>query len=222
MATILLKRSATANAVPSAGSLSVGELAVNTADGRLFVKKSDNTVAEITGGSASYTLPVASVSVLGGVKLGSGVSVDANGFLSVSTAYAGLGSNSFTGAQNLQDNELIRAKIRDYSQTLSSPTISAGTLTLNLETSNIFAVSLNAAITTLTISNPPATDSGGAFTLILTADGTARAITWGDAIKWPGGTPPTLTSGNGKRDVFTFVTTNAGISYYGFNSGQNF
>jgi hypothetical protein len=159
---------------------------------------------------------------LGGVKLGSGVSVDANGFLTVSTAYAGLGSNSFTGAQNLQDNELIRAKIRDYSETVSSPTISAGTLALNLETSNIFAVALNAAITTLTISNPPASGSGGSFTLILTADGTARAITWGAAVKWPGGTAPTLTSTLNKIDVFTFVTTNAGTSWYGFNSGQNF
>jgi hypothetical protein len=81
---------------------------------------------------------------------------------------------------------------------------------------------LNAAITTLTISNPPASGSGGAFTLILTADGTARAITWGGAVKWPGGTPPTLTSTLNKIDVFTFVTTDGGTSYYGFNSGQNF
>jgi len=135
---------------------------------------------------------------------------------------ASLGANSFTGAQNLQDNELIRAKIRDYSETISSPTISTGTLTLNLETSNIFTVSLNAAITTLTIQNPPASGSGGAFTLILTADGTARAITWGGAVKWPGGTAPTLTSTLNKIDVFTFVTTDAGTSWYGFNSGQNF
>lgn len=134
---------------------------------------------------------------------------------------ATLGANSFTGAQNLQDNELIRAKIRDYSETSSSPTISAGTLTLNLETSNIFTVSLNAAFT-LAITNPPASGSGGAFTLILTADGTARSITWGSAVKWPGGTPPTLTSTLNKVDIFTFVTTDAGASWYGFNSGQNF
>lgn len=135
---------------------------------------------------------------------------------------AGLGSNSFTGSQNLQDNELIRAKIRDYSETVSSPTISSGTLALNLETSNIFTVSLNAAITTLTISNPPASGSGGSFTLIFTADGTARAVTWPASIKWAGGTAPTLTSTSGKVDSFAFFSSDGGTSWTGYVGGQNF
>ena len=188
--------------------------------------KVDGSTITISSGvisaSSSYSLPVASASVLGGVKLGTGVSVDANGFLTVSTAYAGTGANSFTGTQNLQDNELIRAKLRDYSETVSSPTISAGTLVLNLETSNIFTVSLNAAITTLTISNPPASGSGGSFTLIFTADGTARAVTWPAAIKWAGGTAPTITSASGKADSFAFFTSDGGTNWQGYVGGQNF
>ena len=138
------------------------------------------------------------------------------------SGYITAGANSFTGTQNLQDNELIRAKIRDYSETVSSPTISAGTLTLNLETSNIFTVSLNAAITTLTISNPPASGSGGSFTLIFTADGTARAVTWPASIKWAGGTAPTLTSTSGKVDSFAFFTSDGGTTWQGYIGGQNF
>ena len=167
----------------------------------------------------SYTLPAASVSVLGGVRLGTGVNLDANGFL---ISDVKLTTNSFTGSQNLQDNELIRAKIRDYSETVSSPTISAGTLVLNLETSNIFTVSLNAAITTLTISNPPASGSGGSFTLIFTADGTARAVTWPASIKWAGGTAPTITSTSGKVDSFAFFTSDGGTTWQGYVGGQNF
>lgn len=167
----------------------------------------------------SYTLPAATVSTLGGVRLGTGVGLDANGFL---TTDVKLGANSFTGAQNLQDNELIRAKLRDYSETVSSPTISAGTLTLNLETSNIFTVSLNAAITTLTISNPPASGSGGSFTLIFTADGTARAVTWPASIKWAGGTAPTITSTSGKVDSFAFFSSDGGTNWQGYVGGQNF
>lgn len=138
------------------------------------------------------------------------------------SGYITAGANSFTGSQNLQDNELIRAKIRDYSETVSSPTISAGTLTLNLETSNIFTVSLNAAITTLTISNPPASGSGGSFTLIFTADGTARSVTWPASIKWAGGTAPTLTSTSGKVDSFAFFTSDGGTTWQGYIGGQNF
>ena len=129
---------------------------------------------------------------------------------------------NLTGPQNLLDTELIRAKLRDYSETVSSPTISAGTLTLNLEISNIFTVSLNAAITTLTISNPPASGSGGSFTLIFTADGTARAVTWPASIKWAGGTAPTITSTSGKADSFAFFTSDGGTNWQGYVGGQNF
>jgi hypothetical protein len=52
MATILLKRSTTASSVPSAANMTVGELAINTTDGKLFMKKSDNSVIDITGGSS--------------------------------------------------------------------------------------------------------------------------------------------------------------------------
>jgi hypothetical protein len=47
---IQLKRSATSGAIPSAASLSAGELAVNTADGKVFVKKSNGNVVGLTDG----------------------------------------------------------------------------------------------------------------------------------------------------------------------------
>ena len=173
----------------------------------------------IISSTYSYSLPAATTSTLGGVRLGAGVNLDANGFL---ISDVKLTTNSFTGSQNLQDNELIRAKLRDYSETVSSPTISAGTLTLNLETSNIFTVALNAAISTLTISNPPASGSGGSFTLIFTADGTPRSVTWPASIKWAGGTAPTITSTSGKADSFAFFTSDGGTNWQGYVGGQNF
>lgn len=51
--TILLKRNSTANAAPTAVQLSAGELAINTADGRLFAKDAAGTVVN---------LPVTSIS----------------------------------------------------------------------------------------------------------------------------------------------------------------
>lgn len=41
--TIKLKRSSTEGKVPSVGNLSLGELAINTYDGRMFIKKNDGT-----------------------------------------------------------------------------------------------------------------------------------------------------------------------------------
>lgn len=119
---------------------------------------------------------------------------------------------------------LAKPNIKNYRETYTSPTISSGTLTLDLANGNIFNVSLNANITTspyITISNVPGSSFAGNFTLILTADGTARTITWPNSIKWPGGTAPTLTSTNGKVDVFAFVTKDGGTTWYGFIGGQN-
>ena len=45
--TIQHKRSSTASAIPTSGSLSAGELAVNTADGKVYTKKDDASVVEI-------------------------------------------------------------------------------------------------------------------------------------------------------------------------------
>jgi hypothetical protein len=48
--TIKHKRSGTAGATPSSGSLVAGELAINTADGKLFTKRDNGTVVEIGAG----------------------------------------------------------------------------------------------------------------------------------------------------------------------------
>ena len=184
--------------------------------------KVDGTSITISSGvissTYSYTLPAASVSVLGGVRIGTGVGLDANGFL---ISDVKLTTNTFTGTQALGGNLITQPKLQAYRETSTAPAISSGTLTLDLSGSNFFAVSLNAAITTLTISNTPAS-SAASFTLEFTADGTARAVTWGSAIKWSGGTAPTLTSTSGKKDVFAFYSNDGGTTWQGFIGGQNF
>lgn len=110
--------------------------------------------------------------------------------------------------------------VQTLSEVSASATISAGSLTLDLSTAGIFYVNLNAAVTTLTISNTQ-TIGASAFTLVFTADGTPRTVAWGGSILWPGGTAPTLTSTNGKEDVFSFMTLDGGTTWMGFTGGQN-
>jgi hypothetical protein len=45
------KKSSTTGEVPQAADLEVAEIAVNTADGKLFVKHTDNSIKEISGGT---------------------------------------------------------------------------------------------------------------------------------------------------------------------------
>jgi hypothetical protein len=54
MATVAIrpKRSETASSVPSSGDLEVGEVAINSADQKIYTKKSDGTVVEVANASA--------------------------------------------------------------------------------------------------------------------------------------------------------------------------
>ena len=54
MATVAIrpKRSETASSVPSSSDLEVGEVAINSADQKIYTKKSDGTVVEVANASA--------------------------------------------------------------------------------------------------------------------------------------------------------------------------
>lgn len=111
--------------------------------------------------------------------------------------------------------------ITGLNETKTAPTISTGILILDCSVGNVFSVSLNANITTLTFSNVPSSGTSYSLTLSFTADGTPRTITWGASVKWPNGTAPTLTSTNGKVDTFILYTFNAGVTWFAFTAGQN-
>lgn len=106
-------------------------------------------------------------------------------------------------------------------ETKTAPSISSGTLTIDCSAGNVFAVSLNANITTLTFTNVPASGTAYGLTLAFTADGTARTVTWGASVKWPGGTAPTLTSTSGKVDTFVLTTWDGGTTWFAFVGGQS-
>jgi hypothetical protein len=91
---IQLKRSATASAIPSSGSLVAGELAVNTADGKLYLKKDDASVVQIGAGS--------------GAGLG-----DANTFTALNSFNAGISAAgaTFSSAVNITLNTAPALKI---------------------------------------------------------------------------------------------------------------
>jgi hypothetical protein len=65
MSTIVqIKRSETASAIPTAGQLAVGEIALNLTDKKLFSKKADGTVVTIGGVEVNDGAATASVATI--------------------------------------------------------------------------------------------------------------------------------------------------------------
>jgi hypothetical protein len=152
--------------------------------------------------------------------------IDSSGNVGIGTASPSAlldvdGTTRLGGAVSVEDNEVTRPKLKDYSET----TVIANTgttYTIDLENGNVFNLTLTGNCT-YTFSNPPASGSAGAFTLIQNQDGTgSRSVTWPASVEWAGGSAPTITSTASSTDVFTFITTDGGTTWYGFTGGQDF
>ena len=103
----------------------------------------------------------------------------------------------------------------------SAVTSSSGTATLDFSAATVFQLTLSEDVTTFTWSNAPTSGTAFGFTLKVIQDSTARTIAFPASVDWPGGAAPTLSSGSGDVDVFTFFTIDGGTTYYGFTAGQD-
>jgi hypothetical protein len=157
----------------------------------------------ITGTDSSTALDVAD----GNVSITDGLTV--SGTTALSTTGFG-------------DATVSKAMMKDYSETTNAIGATSATQAIDLEDGNVVTATLSVATTTFTFSNPIASDDSTSFTLILTQDGTgSRAVTWPASVDWAGGTAPTLTTtATTGVDILTFMTVNAGTTWYGFVAGQ--
>jgi hypothetical protein len=88
-------------------------------------------------------------------------------------------------------------------------TTGSGTASLDLSTGTTFSFTTSGA-TTVSFTNPPA--SGNAIGFAVEINGDGSAITWPTSVKWHGGTAPTATA---SKELYGFVTTDGGTTYYG-------
>lgn len=96
--------------------------------------------------------------------------------------------------------------------------ISSGVVNIDASLSNIYTLTLNANVTSVTISNLTA---GTNFDLHITQDATGgRTMTgWNSAFDWAGGTAPTITSAATAKDFISFESAD-GSTIKGFWAGN--
>jgi len=126
---------------------------------------------------------------------------------------------SMSGELNMQDNLLTRPYIKDYAESCVASTGVSGTKTLDITTGNVFDLTLSGN-TTLAFSNPSASGRACSITVIIRMPSTLYAVTWPSSVKWAEDNIPELKAN--KTAIFTFVTVNAGSSWYGMSAGTDF
>jgi hypothetical protein len=127
------------------------------------------------------------------------------------SATTGLGIYTF----HLFDSATKVAAGGSTDDTLHQFSIASYTQTLDLSTGHTFSFTPSGA-TTVSFTNPPASGVATGFTVEVVGDGSA--ITWPSSVKWHLGTVPTATA---SKEVYTFITTDGGTTYYGKKAGEN-
>ena len=96
------------------------------------------------------------------------------------------------------------------SKTVSQTATAVAALEIDCATGNYFTKAISAS-STFTFANVPASGTAYGFVIEIDVTGSSTAITWPAAVKWPGGTAPTLT--DTKTHVFTFATVDNGTTW---------
>jgi hypothetical protein len=87
----------------------------------------------------------------------------------------------------------------------------------------VLEVNLTEDIPSPIFANPPAAGRAGSCSLIVRQDGTgARSLAWDGSLRWLGGEPPGITGVANAADVYSLVTRDGGVTWYGFLGGQDF
>lgn len=205
--TVKLKRSATPGKIPVPADLELGELAINTFDGKIYFEKDDGTASIVRVANASEVSAKQDTLVSGtSIKTVNSSSLLGSGNLVV-------GDVTLTGTETLTN------------KTLTAPTLNAG------YTEQVYAISgttpalspANGSIQTWTLtanSTPTAGTwaAGQSITLMVNDSASSFTVTWTSLpITWVGGSAPTLAPASGYTVIQLWKV---GTTIYGCLTGQ--
>jgi len=186
------------------------------ADRILKPDSGNDLVLQNNGGSAKIEINdgTAIVTITGDLKVGGNNIEDSGGV--VCFTFDGSGNT------NLSDKILQRPTIKDYAESVNAIGNTVASQAVDITSGNVVTATLNVATTTFSFSNLSTSGTCCSWTMILTQDSSgSRAVTWPAAVKWAGGSSPTLSSGANDVDIFSFITVDAGTKIYGFTGGKD-
>lgn len=165
-----------------------------------------NNLSDVTASTARTNLGLGTAAVQ---NVGAFAQVSNNlSDVTAATARTNLGLTSLATA-SVSGGPGITAAVAANVLTVSSlnPWLSGDGKPYNLAISNQYYTVITSGNYALSLTGGTV---GQAFRIKIIQDGTGnRTVSWWSGISWPGGTTPTISSGIGKADWFTFIQTGA-------------
>ena len=134
-----------------------------------------------------------------------------------------LAGGTMSGETIFADQLATRPKMKDYSEAVNALGSKSAAFDIDLEDGNVHSLTITSGTFNIGLVNALASNSNS-ITLIGTnlGAGTPSFVSGangggGNAVKWPGGTAPTVTASG--TDILTFTTFDGGTQWYGFAAG---
>jgi hypothetical protein len=144
-------------------------------------------------------------------------------FDSTNGARSGVGLTSaylqsiLSGVYPLLSSAPVSASI--LAKTAQSITVGSSSLAVNCASGMTVDVTLNASVTSVSVSNWPAAGALGVLTLNISSSGAYTMTGWPGTTRWTFGAAPTLTSSG--RDTIVLASSDGGSTFRGYIAAQN-
>jgi hypothetical protein len=130
---------------------------------------------------------------------------------------------SVTGTISFAGNQLSNPKLLGYTESTTAPAISSGVLNIDCTTSNVFSISHNQDITSITLSNLPTGTNCWSGTIIFKQDATgSRTITFPASFKFGAAGTPTVVGTANTSNIISIFTFDAGTTFFATFTGGGF
>lgn len=177
-----------------------GGIPSQTGQSGKFLTTNGTVTSWATTGGGSYTLPIASGSVLGGIKTGAGVAIDGSGVVTITT---------LVNNPTLNGNVYISGALQETANVRGSI---SGAQTVDISLGDVISCTISGN-TTFSFINPGASGRVSAFIMEITNGGSAT-ISWPGTVSWVTGLTPTLRSSG--KNIVGFFTRDGGTTYQSF------
>ena len=135
-----------------------------------------------------------------------------------------LAGGTMSGETIFADQLATRPKMKDYSEAVNALGSKTAAFNIDLEDGNVHSLTIGSGTFNVGLTNALASNSNS-ITLLGTnlGAGTPSFVSGahdggGNAVKWPGGSAPSLTASG--TDILTFTTFDGGTQWYGFAAGM--
>jgi len=209
--TIKLKRSSVSGNTPSTSDLELGEVAINTYDGKMFIKKNDgsDSIVEIGGGSGTVTEAFKTIAVSGQSSVVADSATDtltlvAGSNMTITTNASGdtvtFASSGGGGTQNVFSTFAVSGQ--------SSVVADSTTDTLTFVAGTGITLTTDASNDEITITNS-ATGANAFGNIAVSGQSTVAADSTNDTVTFVAGSNMTITT-NASGDSITFASSGGG------------